>query len=136
MEAEALGEDWGWWACREREQRALAGAAAGDAVCLQSMSEVVGAEVAPRVAAGKQPSAPTGGTVNLERDLGEGFGERKGASAESDRDRFRLGVDVAGGESGDAGDGLGVEQDEASRETVSRVKRGVREQAAQNLYAL
>jgi hypothetical protein len=92
--------------------------------------------MAPRVAPGKQPSAPTGGTVNLERDLGEGFGERKSAPAESDRDRFRLGVDVAGGESGDAGDGLGVEQDEASRETVSRVKRGVRQQAAQNLYAL
>lgn len=45
-------------------------------------------------------------------------------------------MDVAGGESGDAGDGLGVEQDEASRETVSRVKCGVRQKTAQNLYAL
>jgi hypothetical protein len=55
------------------------------------MSEVVGAEVAPRVAPGKQPSAPTGGTVNLERDLGEGFGERKGASAASAASTFRPG---------------------------------------------
>ena len=46
--------------------------------------------------------------MDFERELGEGFGELKDAFAEPDRDGALFGVDVAGGESGDAGDGLGV----------------------------
>lgn len=113
----------------------MAGAAAGDAVCLQSVSEVVGAKVAPRVAAGKQPSAATGGTVNLERDLGEGFGSARTPlpsliATASGSAWMSLAASLVMWVMG------GVEQEEAYRETISRVKRGVRQQAAQNLYAL
>lgn len=86
VEAEALGEDWGWEACGEREQRALAGPAGGDVVCFEPVSEVVGAEVPARVAAWEQPVACGGVAVDFEGERGEGFGEREDAFAELDRD--------------------------------------------------
>jgi hypothetical protein len=77
-----LGEDWGWEACGEREQRALAGLAGGDAVCFEPASEVVGAEMPAGVAAREQPVALPGVAVDFEGERGEGFGEREDAFAE------------------------------------------------------
>ena len=79
---------------------------------------------------GGDGGVPVLAVQELPGEAGDGFGQGNRCRAEADLHRRAAGGDMTGGQAGDPGDGLSVEQDEGPGEPVPGVDRVVVQQAA------
>jgi hypothetical protein len=128
VDAEHSGEQSGGEFSGELEQCGRAGLAGLDAEVFEAFSQMGGSDRAAGLTAGNSQdegvAAPVVACPRLPSktwrgEVGDGLGHGDGCGAELDRHRGVVDRDVVGGEPGDPGDGLGVEQDEQTGEAVS-----------------
>lgn len=134
VDAEHAGEDRGGDLGGEGEQGGGSGLAGVQADVLQPHSETVVADGLAGASAGKQPRCGAGtsdGGVTLAGgdefpdQACQRFGENDRGGAQYDLDPVAVVVNVAGGELDDAGDALGVEEQEQSGDSVGGRQRAV-----------
>ncbi len=134
VDAEHAGQDRGGDLGGEGEQGGGSGLAGVQADVLQPHSETVVADGLAGTSAGKQPRCGVGtsyggvtlaGGDDFPDEARQRLGENDRGGAQHDLDPVAVVVDVAGGEPGDAGDALCVEEQEQASDPVGGRQRAV-----------